>query len=92
MILQLILLIVFLAWTLKRNLGDLISEIYCITTKNKSAFPIFSWKPRKNDKKEFIFSEMKKWKNFLHSWEQQFAEYKKFRTWDIMFFYLFLEP
>jgi len=32
MILQIILLIVFLAWTLKRNLGELISEIYCIIT------------------------------------------------------------
>jgi hypothetical protein len=32
MILQIILLIVFLAWTLKRNLGEHISEIYCIKT------------------------------------------------------------
>jgi hypothetical protein len=55
MILQIILLIIFLAWTLKRNLGELISEIHCITT---IFFTHFLLKTQKTVNKKSIFSEV----------------------------------
>jgi hypothetical protein len=49
MILQIILLIVFLAWTLKRNLGEVISKSY-LSYYNKLLYPF----PPENPEKTII--------------------------------------